>query len=131
MVGAPDDHLDTTELMKRIDPKSYERYMSIWTEAMKKKDDSLMMDSFRFFLNWVKWAYKVKQPEINEIKDEYISWKKNMQETEVKKIYDSNLKDMGSFTESIIMQNKTINESYLIKNLKEFGEILQGKDKKK
>lgn len=54
-----------------------------------------------------------------------------MQETEVKKMYDSNLKDMGSFTESIIMQNKTINESYLIKNLKEFGEILQGKDKKK
>ncbi|GFI18384.1 hypothetical protein IMSAG249_01185 [Lachnospiraceae bacterium] len=89
------------------------------------------MKEFRFSMDWTQWAYKEKKDEINEIKDEYISWKKNMQETEVKKMYDSNLKDMGSFTESIIMQNKTINESYLIKNLKEFGEILQGKDKKK
>ena len=125
MVGAPDDHLDITELMQRIDPKSYERYMSIWTEAMEKKDDSLMMDSVRFFLNWTKWAHKVKQPEIKEIKDEYISWKEKMQETKVKKSYDSSLTDMGSFMESIIMQNKTINDAYLIKNLKAFGEILQ------
>ena len=131
MAGAPDGYLCISELMKRIDPEAYARHNAMITEALKKNDMSLLMKEFRFSMDWTQWAYKEKKDEINEIKDEYISWKKNMQETEVKKIYDSNLKDMGSFTESIIMQNKTINESYLIKNLKEFGEILQGKDKKK
>ncbi len=131
MAGAPDGHLCISELMKRVDPEAYEKGMEIWMEALEKKDVALTFKYIRYLMDWTQWAYKEKKDEINEIKDEYISWKKNMQETEVKKIYDSNLKDMGSFTESIIMQNKTINESYLIKNLKEFGEILQGKDKKK
>ncbi|MDE7332229.1 MAG: hypothetical protein K2O16_08290 [Lachnospiraceae bacterium] len=130
MAGAPDGHICVSELMKRIDPEAYEKGMKMWMEALEKKDIALEFKYFRFLMDWTQWAYKEKKAEINEIKDEYISWKKNMQETELKKTYDSSLTDIESFMDSIIAQNKTINDAYLIKNLKAFGGILQGKNGK-
>ena len=130
MVGAPDDYISISELMERIDPEVYRRHTERVAEALRKEDMSLWMKEFRFVMDWTKWAYREKKDKISEIKDEYLSWKKDMQETKVKKSYNANLTDMRSFMDSIIMQNESTNNAYLLKSLKDFSDILQGKDKK-
>ena len=83
LVGAPDDYISTGEFMKKIAPKEYAQYSSMMAEAIQKKDDRLLMDAMRYFVNWESQAYRKNPKPFDDMRQEQVNWKKGVENTKI------------------------------------------------
>lgn len=82
-VGAPDDYINSGELMKRIAPKQYERYSAMLEEGLAKKDTVLLAKAVRFAIDWEVRAYRENPQPFEEEKQKQLDWKRKMDNTKL------------------------------------------------
>lgn len=127
LVGAPDDYINTNELMKKIAPKEYAACSAMMAEGLQKNDNHLIANAIRYMIDWEMQAYrKNPQPFENE-KQEQVNWVKGVENTIIPDTYSrTDRSSLQSLTNSILEQNQGLDYDFLFRNLQEFADLLAG-----
>ncbi len=129
MVGAPDDYINTGEMMRRLAPEQYKTYSAMLEEGFAKKDDRLVGDALKHLISWETESYRKNPEPFEEEKKKQADWKKGVDNTKVENAYRNTDKtDIRSFTDSILGQSRFWDRDFLRQNLQEFADILAGGD---
>lgn len=127
MVGAPDDYVSSGEFMKRIDPEKYENYVAMRDEAFARNDELLMQKAAKYRIDWEIDANRNNPKAFEDIRNEQVTWKMNVDNTKIESTYDHTDKsDIDSFMDSIMEQNMVLDGNFLQRSLQEFARILAG-----
>lgn len=126
-VGEPDDnYVNTDEIMREIDPESYEQYTSMYEEALRKNDISLFQKAAKFWLEWSQKAYQKNPKPFEDAKKDMLNWKNDVDKTQLDNCYtNTDMVNLQAFMDSITSQRKNLDSTYLANNLKIFADIIQ------
>lgn len=123
-IGAPDDYISTSDLVQRFAPKAWEKHLRMCQKARETKDARLARAASEYLFEQEELIYKHQKKEVLEVKSQYASWKKRIENTSLKKIYDNvDRTNEDSFLNSIERQTQSLSANYLRKNIKEFMRI--------
>ena len=129
MAGAPDDYISTGEMMRRLAPEQYKTYSAMLEEGFAKKDDRLVGDALKHLIGWESESYRKNPERFEEEKKKQAEWKKGVENTKIESAYRNTDKtDIGFFTDSIMGQSRFLDRDFLLRNLREFADILAGGD---
>lgn len=121
MAGEPDDNVRAIVLMERLDPEAYKKHSDMWLESIKKNDSKLFGQACKFLDEWAKNAYKTMPGRIADEKQRFTIWNNKMESTVIKSEYkNTDTSSLQNFMDSIMQQNTTLRNYYVLKNLQEF-----------
>lgn len=127
MVGMPDDYdADMDEVLKDKAPETYKEMMELFEERGKTGDKGRQIEIGKRMIELMKQARSVLNTSgaTQQKKDDYMSWKEQIEKTEVvKNFQDSNYQNANLFIDSIMSQNKNsffISQEFLKNNMKQF-----------
>ena len=127
LAGAPDDYINTNELMKKIAPEEYATYSSMMDEAIQKNDDHLMVNAMKYMIDWELQAYRKNPQSFENVKQEQVNWVKGVENTIIPDAYSrTDRSSLQSLTNSILEQNQVLDYDFLFRNLLEFADLLAG-----
>ena len=126
MVGAPDDYMSSWEMMQKIAPDQYQLYDSMMNEALKKKDNALLLKAFKAAIEWEMNAYKTNPKPFEDVKKEQLDWVNSMNNTQLKYDYaNADRTDLQTFMDSMMLQRNKLDYTYLFDNLNAFANFFR------
>lgn len=126
VAGAPDDYMSSWEMMKKIAPDQYQLYDSMMNEAIKKKDNALLLKAFKAAIEWEINAYKTNPKPFEDVKKEQLDWVNSMNNTQLKYDYvNADRTDLQTFMDSMMLQRNKLDYTYLLDNLNAFANFFR------
>ncbi len=124
LVGAPDDYLDTYELMRRHDPETYEKHALKLQEAASSNDYSRLVKVMKEFKDWVVGSTRRDSTLVKEAVNDYVSWKKIQEETALPTYFtNTDTSSKEGFVNSLLKDNQSNNS--LQNSINRFFSMLQ------
>lgn len=123
MVGAPDDYISSGELMKKAAPDQYEKYREMMKEGR-------VLEAAKFMIDWELNAYRNNSGSVKAVKEEQVRWKERVDNTVIESGYhDTDMSGFQAFIDSILKQNQTLNQDYLLNHLQRFAQAVTADDR--
>lgn len=124
-IGAPDDYISTSDLVQKLAPKSWETHLRMCQKARETNDVKLARAASEYLFKQEELLYANHKKEVAELKFKYTSWKKEIDNIRLIRVYDNvDQTDENSFFKSIEGQSQALSGEYLHKNISEFMLIL-------
>lgn len=123
LVGAPDDYISSGELMKKVAPDQYEKYQEMMKEGR-------VLEAAKFMIDWEINAYRNNSGPVQAVKEEQVRWKESVDNTAIESSYHgTDLSGLQAFIDSILKQNQTLNQDYLLDHLQRFAQMVTADDR--
>lgn len=128
LAGAPDDYVNSYEVMKEASPETYNRYQTLKQEYLTTNDSNKLLEAKKIASNWIKNAHMTNPSLFKNKAEQFAEWKQTVNETKLPTAFsETDIANKSLFMNSLLKANEQhylMNTTYLEDNLYEFFSLL-------